>query len=266
MRTAGRPTAEALSKALPDFIAGLRFDKSMRWNASGVAFSRPLRWIVALLGDAVIPCDFAGVVSGRSTRGLRPYGSPEITLSAAADYARVCAKQGIALDMSQRRETIRAQVNALAAEVGGHAPDDQDLLDEVTNLVEAPTAFRGTFDSAFLDLPRDVLVTVMRKHQRYFAVEDADGALLPCFIGVRNGDSQRLDKVIHGNEQVIPRPLFGRALFLPVGYRQAAGAAHAAPGYPDISGGSGLYAPEERPRGGIRGGIGRAAAAERVQH
>ena len=212
VRTAGRPTTDALADALPDFIAGLRFGKSMRWNASDIAFSRPIRWIVALFGAAVIPCAYAGVASGSKTRGLRPDGSPEFALRDAAAYFDACAEQGIVLDGGQRSEQIRQQVNALAAEVGGRAPDDAELLAEVTNLVEAPTAFRGEFESGYLDLPRDALVTVMRKHQRYFAVEDDAGNLLPYFIGVRNGDSLHLDKVIHGNEQVI-RARFSDARF-----------------------------------------------------
>ena len=212
VRTEGRPSTEALAEALPGFVSGLRFGKSMRWNASGAAFSRPLRWLVALHGEAVIPFEFAGVASGSVSRGLRPHGSPEIALADTESYLRECGNQGIVLDMKRRKAVIREQVDALASEIGGSVPHDEDLLAEVANLVEAPTAFRGDFDSDFLDLPRDVLVTVMRKHQRYFAVEGADGQLLPHFIGVRNGDSRHLDKVIHGNEHVI-RARFSDARF-----------------------------------------------------
>ena len=212
LRNAGRPTGEALAEALPGFIADLRFGKSMRWNAAGIAFSRPIRWLVALFGGSVIPFEYAGLASGRLTRGLRPYGSRELMLKEAAAYQEACEAQGIVLDMRQRQARIQAQAQALAREVGGMAPEDAGLLAEVANLVEAPTAFRGQFDATFLSLPRDVLVTVMRKHQRYFAVEDSDGALMPYFIGVRNGDSQALHKVIHGNEGVI-RARFSDARF-----------------------------------------------------
>ncbi|MCY3572750.1 MAG: glycine--tRNA ligase subunit beta [Chloroflexi bacterium] len=212
VRTAGKPATEVLAEALPGFIAGLRFPKSMRWNESGVAFSRPIRWLVALLGDSVIPCAYAGIASGRSTRGLRPYGSPLFELTDPQAYQRFCAEQGIVLDAQERKAVIAAQVSALAKEVAGDVAADEDLLTEVANLVEAPTAFRGEFAPDFLDLPRDVLVTVMRKHQRYFAVQGAAGGLLPYFIGVRNGDSQRLDTVIQGNEQVI-RARFSDARF-----------------------------------------------------
>ncbi len=203
VREAGRPAVEALAEALPAFLADLRFAKSMRWNASGTAFSRPLRWIAALFGDAAIPFEFAGVASGTTTRGLRPLGSPEIELKSAAEHQAALRLQGVVLDFEERRALIEKQVAELAAKAGGGVAEDAALLDEVTNLVEAPTAFLGGFDAAFLDLPRDVLVTVMRKHQRYFAVEAADGSLRNQFIGLRNGDREHLDKVIHGNEQVL---------------------------------------------------------------
>ncbi len=212
VKIAGLPATEALAKALPKFFADIKFAKSMRWNASGYAFSRPIRWIVALFGEAIIPFALAGVASDRVTRGLRPYGSRAIPLQDLQAYEGACAVEGIQLNFAERRALIQAQVKKLASEVGGSVPADPALLDEVTNLVEAPTAFRGEFDSAFLELPRAALVMVMRKHQRYFALEDADGNLLPYFIGVRNGDSAHLDKVIHGNEQVL-RARFSDATF-----------------------------------------------------
>ena len=203
VRNAGQPSTEVLAEALPDFIAGLKFSKSMRWNTTDQAFSRPIRWIAALFGEAVIPIEFAGLVSRNITRGLRPFGSAEIQLSDAASYRQACRQQGILLDMGERSAAIREQIDALAAKVAARVAHDDSLLAEVTNLVEAPTAFIGNFDPTYLELPRDVLVTVMRKHQRYFALEDADGRLMNYFIGVRNGDSAHLDKVIHGNEQVL---------------------------------------------------------------
>ncbi|HYO87518.1 MAG TPA: glycine--tRNA ligase subunit beta, partial [Candidatus Limnocylindrales bacterium] len=187
----------------PALVAGLKFGKSMRWNASGVAFSRPIRWLVALIGEVVIPVAYAGVASGRITRGLRPYNSPEYLLTSSAEYFEVLRKQGIILSREARRTQIQQQVAALAAQAGGRAPEDPALLDEVTNLVEAPTALLGKFERRYLDLPREVLVTVMRKKQRYFAVEDAQGKLLPYFITVRNGDDQHLNLVAEGNEQVL---------------------------------------------------------------
>ncbi|MDE2637693.1 MAG: glycine--tRNA ligase subunit beta [Chloroflexota bacterium] len=212
VRNEGRPTAEALAEALPAFVAEIKFGKSMRWNDSTVAFSRPVRWIVALFGESVIPFEFAGIASGNVTRGLRPFGSPEHALRGADHFSSVCGEQGIALDVHERQADILCQVNALASEAGGSALADDDLLAEVANLVESPTAFRGAFDADFLALPRDVLIAVMRKHQRYFAVEDNRGELMPFFIGVRNGDDRRLGKVVHGNEQVV-RARFSDAQF-----------------------------------------------------
>ena len=212
VHNAGAPTTEALAAALPDFIAGLKFGRSMRWNGAGIAFSRPVRWIVALFGDALIPFEFAGVASGKETRGLRPLGSAAIEVDGCASYERRLSEQGIELDYARRRAAIRRQIDGLAAEIGGEAAEDEALLAEVSNLVEAPTALLGRFDRDFLDLPRDVLVTVMRKHQRYFAVQNRAGELMNAFIAVRNGDSEHLDQVIHGNEQVL-RARFSDARF-----------------------------------------------------
>ncbi|MFW5692407.1 MAG: glycine--tRNA ligase subunit beta, partial [Chloroflexota bacterium] len=199
----GQPAVIVLGNALVDLIAGIRFDKSMRWNSSDVAFSRPIRWIVALFGNTIIPFSYAGVVSGNVTYGLRSYGALPDVVENAQEYFDALGKQGIAVSRDERRQMILEQIHRLAAEVDGTIPDDPALLDEVTNLVEAPTALRGTFEEKYLELPRDVLVTVMRKHQRYFPVIDGGGNLLPYFITVRNGDDRHLDKVIHGNEHVI---------------------------------------------------------------
>jgi glycyl-tRNA synthetase len=199
----GRPAVDVLAEALPGVVAGIKFGKAMRWNASGVAFSRPIRWFVALLGDFVIPFSYAGYQSGSITRGLRLYGSPEHVVLGSADYFDVLGKQGILLNRDERWAEIERQVNELAQGVGARLLHEPALLDEVTNLVERPTALRGRFDERYLELPREVLVTVMKKHQRYFALEDVDGRLLPFFIAVRNGDAEHLDLVIHGNEEVL---------------------------------------------------------------
>ncbi len=199
----GRAAAEVLAEKFSELIGGIRFARSMRWNASNVSFSRPVRWIVAVFGDTVIPFSFAGIVSGNVTRGLRPYGSPEHTITSVSDYHSFLRSQGIELDADTRRAAILGEVQRLAAEVGGRAAEDPGLLDEVINLVETPTALRGTFDSDYLTLPREILVTVMRKHQRYFAVEDASGTLMPYFVTIRNGDTEHLDIVTQGNEHVL---------------------------------------------------------------
>ncbi|NLX10947.1 MAG: glycine--tRNA ligase subunit beta [Chloroflexi bacterium] len=203
VRSEGRAAHEVLAGVLPDLIANIRFGKSMRWNESGIGFSRPLRWIVGLLGRYPLRFSYAGVSSGAVTRGIRPFGSPEIDLPDVGAYFDAMQTQGVILDPDARSRAIWEQVTALAAEVGGTIPDDPALLAEVTNLVERPTALRGTFERQYLDLPREVLIGVMRKHQRYFPVQDASGDLLPYFIAVRNGDDEHLDKVIDGNEHVI---------------------------------------------------------------
>ncbi len=203
VREVGQPAASVLSAALPSLVAGIKFGKSMRWNASNVAFSRPIRWFVALHGAYVISFSYADTVAGNVTRGLRPYDSPLHEVNSPADYFAALEAEQIILDYAARRAAVADQVATLAQSVGGHLLDDASLLDEVTNLVEAPTALLGRFEDKYLKLPREVLITVMRDKQRYFAVEDAQGSLLPYFIAVRNGDAEHLDMVQHGNEEVL---------------------------------------------------------------
>ncbi|HLO30489.1 MAG TPA: glycine--tRNA ligase subunit alpha, partial [Anaerolineales bacterium] len=176
----GRPTPEVLAEALPKLIESLKFEKSMRWNDSGVAFSRPIRWLVALLGETVIPFEYAGVVSSNITRGLRPYDSPDIVISSADQYFDMIHAAGIVLNKEERRASIVEQVNQAAALIGGEALIEEGLLSEVTNLVEMPTAVMGGFDKEYLSLPRDVLISVMKKHQRYFPITNSQSTnLLP---------------------------------------------------------------------------------------
>ena len=211
-RDEGRPTHEVLAERLPDLIASIRFDRSMRWNWSNVSFSRPIRWYVALYDGVVIPFEYAWVYSGRTTYGTRGAGSPEIELKDVAAYFQAMEDSGVILDPRQRRAVIEEQINALAKKAAGKLLDDPDLLDQVTNLVEQPTAILGSFDQDYLELPTPVLITVMKKHQRYFAVVTPKGKLMPYFIAVRNGDDQFLDSVIAGNEHVI-RARFADARF-----------------------------------------------------
>lgn len=203
----GRPAHAVLAEALPAFVAGIKFEKSMKWNNSGVAFSRPLRWLVAVLGSGVIPFEYAGVRSGNVTRGLRPYDSPDIIIPAAQAYFEILREAGITLASADRSALIVAMVKKAAASVAGEAIIDPGLLAEVTNLVEMPTAVLGSYNSEFLALPRDVLISTMKKHQRYFPVEvagvEAERALMPYFIAIRNGDDQDIEIVTHGNEHVL---------------------------------------------------------------
>ena len=202
----GRPTPEVLVDALPKLVESIKFEKSMRWNESGIAFSRPIRWYVALLGDMVIPFEYAGVTSGNISRGLRPYGSPDITIPSADKYFDVIREAGILLDKEERKASIVEQVNQAAALLGGQAIIEEGLLNEVTNLIEMPTAVMGGFDKEYLSLPRDVLISVMKKHQRYFPISNLQSTnyqLLPHFIAIRNGDDIHIDIVREGNEHVL---------------------------------------------------------------
>jgi glycyl-tRNA synthetase len=220
----GRPAPEVLAEALPKLIAEIKFEKSMRWNDSGVAFSRPIRWLVALFGETVIPFEYAGVTSGNISRGLCPYDSPEIPIPSADKYLDLMREAGIVLDKEERKASIVEQVKQAAALVGGEALIEEDLLSEVANLVEMPTAVMGGFDPEFLQLPRDVLISVMKKHQRYFPVQKVSSVsvsgvpvprdtgqhdtgqrdtLLPHFIAIRNGDDLHMDIVRQGNEHVL---------------------------------------------------------------
>jgi len=200
----GLSAREVLNQALPKLIANIRFNKSMRWNESGVAFSRPIRWLMALHGGSVVPFAFAGYDSGRTTRGLRFQNGEAFTVDSPQDYLQKMMDQGIILDPQKRKSVIRKQAEVLAGKVDGRISQDEDLLEEVTGMVEKPTAFRGVYDEAYLGiLPPEVLTSVMKKHQRYFGVENESGQLLPYFIGVRNGGEANLDIVADGNEQVI---------------------------------------------------------------
>lgn len=214
VRQAGQPAAEVLSDALPGLIESIRFVKSMRWRPeSAVAFSRPIRWLVALLGEQVIPFSYTDVEAGRTSRGLLPDSSPEIPIANAGDFLAQMKDARIVVNPADRRSQIQQGVDRLAASVSGRALYLPGLLEEVTNLVEHPTALLGSFDEAYLALPREVLVTVMRKHQRYFPVAHAEGEeLLPYFVAVRNGGEQHLDIVKQGNEHVI-RARFADAEF-----------------------------------------------------
>jgi glycyl-tRNA synthetase beta chain len=182
----GSTAAEILAHALPAVIHAITFPKSMRWGDVSVTFARPVHWIVALLDDEVIPVTFGDVASGRKTRGHRFLAPGLIVLTHASDYLGVLRDAHVVVDVNERQELIREQAEAAAARGGGRLVVDRGLLEEVTQLVELPSPVLGTFEERYLDLPREVLVTEMRHHQRYFPVEDATGTLLPCFVAVSN--------------------------------------------------------------------------------
>jgi len=198
----GEQAAAVLARIMPELLGSLSFPKNMRWGWEETRFGRPVRWLVALLGREVVSFQFAGVRSGRGSRGHRFAGAAEIPIPAAEDYLDLMEENYVIVDQNRRRGLITDQVRALAREEGGEALMPEDLLEEVTYLVEYPTAFLGRFDPAFLEVPEEVLITTMRGHQRYFPVRGPEG-LLPVFIGVRNGGSEHLEVVRAGNEKVL---------------------------------------------------------------
>ncbi|TEU09168.1 MAG: glycine--tRNA ligase subunit beta, partial [Anaerolineales bacterium] len=201
-RDEGRDASVVLAEMLPRVLGALHFPLSMRWNASGVSFSRPLRWLVALLDDVVLPLEYAGVRSGRASRGIRTLNAPELPIGQASDYFGIMEGAGIMLDTADREASILRQAQVLAAEVKGEVPEDAELLRELANLVEYPLAIRGSFEDEYLRLPEEVLLAVMRKHQRYLPVVRA-GKLLPYFVAVGNGQTLDVDAVRRGNEEVL---------------------------------------------------------------
>jgi len=175
----------------------------MHWADLDVKFVRPIRWIVALFDDAVIDFTIANVRSGRISRGHRFLSQGDFSIERAADYETLLKEQYVIVDQTIRRSMIRQQIEKLAAAKGGKADITEELLEEVVFLVEYPTALCGSFSEKYLLLPQETVITPMREHQRYFPVLAADGKLMPMFITVRNGGSEHLETVQHGNERVL---------------------------------------------------------------
>ena len=231
---AGQPVVELLPGLLMDILTSLSFPKTMRWADYEFRFVRPVRWMVALFGDQIIPVEICGVKSGKFSMGhrfmqqsLKAAAESQGLLSAAlskvgnkvysalagvkgaveipsaGDYKKVMYDNFVMVDQDERRALILQQIKDLAAQNGGEAEINADLLEEVNYLVEWPTALCGKFEEKFLSLPKECIITPMREHQRYFPVLDEDGNLLNKFITVRNGGSEHLDIVTHGNERVL---------------------------------------------------------------
>ena len=211
VREEGRPAPEVLAEISPALITDLHFPKFMRWGEGELRFARPIRWLLALYGDQVIPVTAAGVTAGRRTYGHRFLSGAVLTVNDPEDYFEKMRDNFVLVDPVRRRTAIFEQVTALAAKEGGRAGEDAELLEEVANLVEYPTAVAGSFDEAFLKLPPEVLVTSMREHQRYFPVYRPDGRLLPRFIAVSNTtDSPAIRR---GYERVLRARLADAAFF-----------------------------------------------------
>jgi len=198
----GAPAAEVLPARLASWIASLHFPKTMHWSGPG-RFARPVRWIVALLGERALPVEAFGVVSGRRTRGHRVLAPGWLDVPSPAAYATSLEGAGVIVDPEARRTRIREELAKSAARLQGRAVEDEELVDEVANLVEWPEAVVGSFEARYLELPRPVIVASMRAHQRYFAVERPDGALLPNFVMIRSGRGPGAEEIRRGTEIVL---------------------------------------------------------------
>jgi len=201
--TKGVKAEAVLKENLLTLITGLSFGKSMHWGNLDERFVRPVRWLIALLDDQVIPVEFATVQSGNVSRGHRFLSEGDFSIAKASDYVAACEANFVMVDQNKRRQVIKEQLFALAEKENANIVWDDDLLDEILYLVEWPTALCGAFEESYLELPVAAIVTPMKDHQRYFPLTTKDGQLLPKFLTVRNGDDRSLEVVQHGNERVL---------------------------------------------------------------
>jgi len=199
----GLPAPEVLQKILPEIITTLHFPKSMRWGSGSLRFARPIHWILALYNEEVIPFEFDGIKSGNLSRGHRFMSPGSCTVHGFKSYKASSKDRFLMFDPEDRRKEILKQIQKIESEVGGRVIPDEKLLEEVIYLVEYPTALCGSFEPGFLSLPRQVLITAMREHQRYFSLESSSGDLLPHFITVSNTRAKDAGMIISGNERVL---------------------------------------------------------------
>jgi glycyl-tRNA synthetase beta chain len=212
----GRTAAEILAETLPKEISALYWSKSMYWRKRGESFVRPVRWLVAMLDEQVVPLELFGLAAGNTSRGHRIIGGETVAISKPSAYVEALRAAKV-LGAAEREQVIRKALDAATRTIHGTIPgarwrEDKPLLATVVNLTEFPSAILGSFDPEFLDLPEEVLVTVMRDHQKYFAIEDANGKLLPHFLAVLNTDGDPQGLIRHGNERVL-RARFNDARF-----------------------------------------------------
>ena len=202
-KSVGRAAMEMLPEILLTCTDKLYFPKPMRWGYNTLRFPRPVRWLVALFGSQVIDVEFGGIKADRFSRGHRLLGSDHIELCCPAAYLKALKENFVIVDQAERAEICRKQIAEVAAKFGGHVKEDDELLEEVTYLVEYPTALAGHFEDKYLAIPEELVTTPMVDQQRYFPVYDADDKLLNLFITVRNGDDRHLEIVAEGNEKVL---------------------------------------------------------------
>ena len=197
----GKAAADVM-QGMQDVAMDLKFPTMMRWGTNDFQYVRPIRWIVAMLDDQVIPFKILNIKSGNVSQGHRFLGKP-VELKSADDYVEALRSEKVIVDATERKSMIRDQINDLAQKNNWKIVIDEDLLEEVNNLVEYPTVFAGSFDEKYLSVPDQVLITSMKDHQRFFYVTDQNGKLLPNFVSVRNGNTEYLENVVQGNEKVL---------------------------------------------------------------
>jgi glycyl-tRNA synthetase beta chain len=199
----GRPTHELLSEILPGLVAAIPFRKSMRWGDLDVRFARPVHWLVALFDGVVVPFSFGNITSGSVSRGHRFMANTTFPVRNFSHYLDECERHFVIVDPERRKETIRREAHRVALAAGGRLLPDEELLDQIVYLVEYPSAVHGTFSEDFLKVPKEVLITSMRSHQRYFSIVDNDGRLMPGFITINNTLTEDPAVVIKGNQRVL---------------------------------------------------------------
>ena len=202
-KTAGVPAKNIVADLLPELIHSLNFPKSMHWGSLDAKFVRPVRWLVALLDEEVIPVEFATITSSNVTRGHRFLGADEIIIANPTSYVQTLKDNFVMVDQDERRQVITDQLHVIANEKNADIVWDDDLLEEINYLVEWPTALCGGFEDSYLSLPDAAIITPMKDHQRYFPLVNKEGKLLPMFLTVRNGSNHSIEVVQAGNERVL---------------------------------------------------------------
>ena len=209
----GRPTVDVLQEIIPELIKEINFPKPMRWGTHDLRFARPIRWLVSLYDQEILPLEIVGIKADRITKGHRFLGEQQIIIKQPQTYQKQLKENYVLVDQEVRKEECRRQIKAEAESIQAKVEKDEELLEEVVYLLEWPTALLGSFSEDYLELPEEVLITPMREHQRYFPVRDQKGELLNRFITVRNGNSEHLNLVRVGNEKVLKARLADARFF-----------------------------------------------------
>ncbi len=209
----GGETAAWLQQVLPGYILSIPFPKTMRWRDKDIRFARPIHWIVSLFGGSVVEFELDGIRSGNLSRGHRFMSPGAFMVKDFRSFAGQCEPNSIVIDPEARKQRIVKQIEELARSKSGRVLEDPGLVDEVTNLVEYPVAVMGSFNKEFLRVPKEVLITAMREHQRYFSMVDGQGNLLPHFITISNTKAEDMEIVRAGNERVLAARLSDAAYF-----------------------------------------------------